>query len=311
MIDYSLRNGLENVICSNLNRPQPQLFDDGKHVKKCTAIGKGDGHSILLCGKRQSYFPFHCIVGPDWPVVVMVYCLILAANLIVLPIVAPLGLPVVIIGVTGFLSLLYCYSAVACSDPGIVYEEALVVTNQSTDISTVGITGLSPSNNSNNNINNSGAEQQEQGEEGEEGKIEDRARDIESLMRKEANTNEEASTEDALVVQGTVINTNNSTNSSSSTGTGTGEESKTAVKGGGVHSQQRSRQLAYSDRIECGQCELQRPYTARHCHYCGVCIDELDHHCPCKCMFVFIFILVIIITRDTFINDVAELNVYI
>lgn len=32
--------------------------------------------------------------------------------------------------------------------------------------------------------------------------------------------------------------------------------------------------------IECGQCKLQRPYTARHCCYCKVCIDDLDHHCP-------------------------------
>lgn len=32
--------------------------------------------------------------------------------------------------------------------------------------------------------------------------------------------------------------------------------------------------------IECGQCALRRPYTARHCDYCKVCIDNLDHHCP-------------------------------
>jgi palmitoyltransferase ZDHHC9/14/18 len=32
--------------------------------------------------------------------------------------------------------------------------------------------------------------------------------------------------------------------------------------------------------IECGQCNLHRPTYARHCSYCGVCIENLDHHCP-------------------------------
>eukprot|EP01032_Pedospumella_encystans_P008432 gene8432-10011_t len=32
--------------------------------------------------------------------------------------------------------------------------------------------------------------------------------------------------------------------------------------------------------IECGQCDLRRPYTARHCDYCKLCVDNLDHHCP-------------------------------
>ena len=25
-----------------------------------------------------------------------------------------------------------------------------------------------------------------------------------------------------------------------------------------------------------------RPVTAQHCYECGVCIHDLDHHCPCK-----------------------------
>lgn len=32
--------------------------------------------------------------------------------------------------------------------------------------------------------------------------------------------------------------------------------------------------------IECSFCKIQRPRTASHCYDCGVCIDELDHHCP-------------------------------
>jgi palmitoyltransferase ZDHHC9/14/18 len=32
--------------------------------------------------------------------------------------------------------------------------------------------------------------------------------------------------------------------------------------------------------IMCGMCNIDRPVTAKHCHECGVCVDELDHHCP-------------------------------
>ncbi|KAJ1439357.1 DHHC palmitoyltransferase-domain-containing protein [Ochromonadaceae sp. CCMP2298] len=32
--------------------------------------------------------------------------------------------------------------------------------------------------------------------------------------------------------------------------------------------------------MDCGQCDFKRPYSARHCDYCGTCVDQLDHHCP-------------------------------
>uniref|UniRef100_A0AAV1U220 Palmitoyltransferase n=1 Tax=Peronospora matthiolae TaxID=2874970 RepID=A0AAV1U220_9STRA len=32
--------------------------------------------------------------------------------------------------------------------------------------------------------------------------------------------------------------------------------------------------------IVCAQCEVRRPFDASHCSDCGVCIRELDHHCP-------------------------------
>lgn len=42
----------------------------------------------------------------------------------------------------------------------------------------------------------------------------------------------------------------------------------------------RSGTVAPVESLECGICQFQRPKTARHCSYCGVCVDELDHHCP-------------------------------
>ena len=32
--------------------------------------------------------------------------------------------------------------------------------------------------------------------------------------------------------------------------------------------------------IMCGTCQIERPVTAKHCYECGLCVDELDHHCP-------------------------------
>ena len=47
--------------------------------------------------------------------------------------------------------------------------------------------------------------------------------------------------------------------------------------------------------ISCGVCEMKRPVTASHCYDCGVCVDELDHHCPwtgecCECVYVCVFL---------------------
>jgi predicted amidophosphoribosyltransferase len=38
--------------------------------------------------------------------------------------------------------------------------------------------------------------------------------------------------------------------------------------------------FALERTMECGNCLLHRPMTARHCSYCKACIKELDHHCP-------------------------------
>jgi hypothetical protein len=94
------------------------MIDDGKCVSWPTKVGT----SYLICGKRKSYFPFQCLLGPDWPVVVIVYVLIFVINAVILYVISPLGWPPVLIGVVGALILLFIYSLVACSDPGIIYK---------------------------------------------------------------------------------------------------------------------------------------------------------------------------------------------
>jgi succinate dehydrogenase/fumarate reductase flavoprotein subunit len=35
-----------------------------------------------------------------------------------------------------------------------------------------------------------------------------------------------------------------------------------------------------NNTMECGRCNVDRPRTATHCYECGLCVDQLDHHCP-------------------------------
>jgi hypothetical protein len=92
--------------------------DNNEFVCQPTKVGD----SILICGRRKSYFPFQCLVGPDWPIVVLVYFLIISIDAFVLYVVSPLGWVPVMLGGIGAVAVLIFYSMVACSDPGIIYK---------------------------------------------------------------------------------------------------------------------------------------------------------------------------------------------
>jgi len=34
------------------------------------------GNNVLLCGRKNSRFPFHCMIGPEWPCMLLTYALI-------------------------------------------------------------------------------------------------------------------------------------------------------------------------------------------------------------------------------------------
>jgi len=140
------------------------------------------------------------MVGPDWPIVALVYILIVVIDIVVLSVIAPLGWPPVLIGTLGAICLLISYSMVACSDPGIVY-------------------------------------------------LNDHQSEV--------------------------------------TDTDLEESKKTSLQ---VESNRNGRLMQrIPDTVECGHCQFKRPYSARHCHYCKVCIDDLDHHCPWYYKFISIF----------------------
>lgn len=182
MLPPGLRSSFDSTFCccvpkqdeSNIN-----LTDDGAFISAPIRIGS----SILLCGKRKGMFPYQCFVGPDWPMILLVYCLIIGLNTIVLGLVSALGWPVVFIGIVGTCILLVAFSLVACSDPGIIYKNEYSVPEPVADT-------------------------------------------------------ENGTLQDAV------------------------------------------QQRRQSKTIECGQCEMKRPFSGHHCHYCKVCVDELDHHCP-------------------------------
>jgi hypothetical protein len=122
MLAQELRVQLEAACCFFVNDEIEQgkdpLVDDGLAVAWPTRVGS----SLLFYGKKKSKFPFHCMAGPDWPLAMGVYFLIIIVNTGVLALISPLGWPPVLIGIFAALCLLVAFSVVACSDPGIIYK---------------------------------------------------------------------------------------------------------------------------------------------------------------------------------------------
>jgi hypothetical protein len=186
MIETRARERLERWFCCCVGENQG-LWDDGQAVSAPVRVGI----SILFYGKRKSRFPFHCMVGPDWPFIIAVFFLIICINTGVLYVISPIGWIPVVIGVIGTLAVLFAYCRTAFSDPGIVYKNDYPDPNAQ--------------------------------------------RDLES--------NENPTTLHSPIAASSAM-------------------------------------PAVPHTIECGHCDLRRPYTARHCDYCKLCVDNLDHHCP-------------------------------
>lgn len=189
MLVAQIRDPLNRIFCSCAIKDDDPLNDDGTF----SCYPRNIGGSFLLYGKKRSHFPYQCYVGPDWPIVVIVYFLVIVIDAIVLYIISPLGWPPVLIGVIGAILLLWKYSSVACSDPGIIYK------NDIGGYQTQLLLTIDPEN-----------------------------QNVEGLTNAVTNT---------------------------------------------VHQHQ-------PNSMECGQCQIVRPNSARHCTYCSTCIDDLDHHCP-------------------------------
>ena len=212
------------------------LIDDSKFVMCFRDKPMRVGEQWLLCGRRRSRFPFHLMVGPDWPMVVLVYALIISINSIVLGVASPcLGWPVLLIGLSGFGLLLLAYTSVACSDPGIIYQDLEDAVDSDIEIAKNEAGGAS--------INDGGS----------------------------PPGSDNGSTTPILdhALSGNALSSS-ANSSSSSSSSNINSRAKTEI----IHG------VPCKTTMECGQCQIQRPFSARHCNYCGVCIEEIDHHCP-------------------------------
>lgn len=238
------------------------LIDDDLFITKPIKIGK----NILLYGKRKSYFPFHCLVGPDWPMVIIVYFLIISINAVFLWIFSALGWIPVIIGLFSTICILISYSITIFSDPGIIYKndyDPTVIAFRSLDSSSCN-PNINTVTRNNHNVNiihsNDG-------------------NDIEKNLLLNSNT----------VITDTVRVTSTATNYNSSHNNSTVIPVDNSVKHTSGNNNYNMNTTSSSmmipsvppiNTVDCGQCNMKRPHSARHCNYCGVCMDGLDHHCP-------------------------------
>ncbi len=260
------------------------LIDDGRSIGLCERPIRVGG-SILLCGRRNSRFPNQCMIGPDWPCTVLVYVLVIGAHAIVLSLAAPcLGWPVLMLGLIGFCVLMWLYSAVACTNPGMVLKMAPdSYTPYRSDVPgqfvehELQVGTVAPEVTSQHSVLagvHEGQIQEETGEQGASGSVdvemgcddssEDSGGDRDGLLKKQMST-----------LSSNQVQMKNNHGPARIEGTGYIIESitgNTINTVGAVRPGQRE--------VPCGHCHFDRPMYARHCNYCGACIDGLDHHCP-------------------------------
>lgn len=229
MVPANIKEALINSCCTWVEPSveAEELIDDDIYATWPKFVGE----RILFWGKKNSYWPFHCFVGADWPIVVLTYMIIVVANAVVLAIIAPLGWPVVLAGSVSCVILLAFYTATVATNPGIIYKEVDKDSEsviQSTSSSAIASESQQP------------------------------MLELEPGL----STVEENATNPSRAVSMSVL---------------TGESSTTVIS---PMEEVGVRPPDIPSTIECGQCKIQRPFSARHCYYCKVCVNELDHHCP-------------------------------
>ena len=271
MLALSFREAVSE--CTFGTKEVPPLERDSSYVSCCHPRRVGRKH-IILCGNVDSSWPMKWMVGPDFPAVLLVFVLILVISL------PSITLSGIVIGwyvavpmVALLITLLIAYSATACSDPGIVYGnndgKPIIIgdnrvvpttdpTQESSGISDVEMAAAvantveSITNSTNTNSEVVDAASDNSGAVGISTTDDSTGVDIESSSSAPASSSSSSSVASSSLTQSNNSYNNNNNNYNNST----------------------------PSTIECSSCDIQRPFTATHCAYCGVCIDKLDHHCP-------------------------------
>ena len=128
------------MVCVGRFPPGKERHLDNKFVRQPHRIG----NSYLLYGVKDSHFPLHCFVGPEWPCMLCTYSLIIVPTIFFLVNVATLwsNSAVLAIGVITFLAVLIAFSATACTEPGIIFVPSLYIPHSGGDKSELGEAGL-------------------------------------------------------------------------------------------------------------------------------------------------------------------------
>ena len=217
------------------------------------------GASILIYGRREGRWPFHCMAGPDWPGTLLVYFLIISVHAIVLGTCTTcLGWPVQVIGWSGCLVLIAIYTSVSCSNPGLVFKDK---------------------------SSSSELEEMEGGvsREKAEGRVDNASVDnvIDDGKKSAgggADAGDESASEDSQTQSSRQLLSVSESGGSNRSGDSKGPRmnpitsSTVAPQVPGAPPKPRT--------VACGHCQIQRPMQARHCQHCGQCVLNIDHHCP-------------------------------
>ena len=171
-----------------------------------------------------------------------------------------------LIGVVTCLFVLYWYSAVIATNPGNIYKEvpAYSVSNENEH---EGV-NLIVTTNASHDVESGGTLVTEESKRNSNDSTTNLVTDHPSLSTTEPNNTDVLSSAGFKEAGGDTVRISNSNLSASET---TAPTTTTVTT---------SNHRTVPATVECGQCQIQRPYSARHCYYCKVCVEDLDHHCP-------------------------------
>lgn len=238
------------------------LGDDGSYVgffQRPVRVGA----SILIYGRREGRWPWHCMAGPDWPGTILVLFLIIGVHTVVLGTCSTcLGWVVQFIGWTGCFLLVLVYTSVSCSNPGLILKSPPSELEAGTNENALEEGHV----NIERGLDDSGSE---------EGKN--------KCVGPVEAAGDESASEDSQTQSSRhlLIPENGATSPKvTSDNNGNGKVPRINPITPSTVVPQEPQAPPKPRTVACGQCEIQRPMVARHCQHCGQCIINIDHHCP-------------------------------
>lgn len=254
--------------CTSRFPPGEEFIDDDRSFC-CKRLGK----NILLCGRKSSFFPFQLFVGPEWYCMVVTYSLIVVLTIFFLVNAAVLlGPAVVAIGTISGLLTVWLFSATACSDPGIIFNYSAPSLNNNNNNTTFvdNVDEEADVVRTARGINIGGVMEEDDLPPTPRGSRTPKSRAVgASEAYAPAGDGPLRDAAGGLRSSASSLNTVNIGRLNRKSRSGTTASTR---HGTGPNGEQWT--------MECSICQLYRPPTAVHCYECGVCVDQLDHHCP-------------------------------